>query len=395
MEFTRNKFAKSALFLAILASFSVANVYAQEIKSEQKAGRDWSRHGNAEGKYYNNQTGYGKRPRAELGSAGFVSPSQLHEVYGTHVGAQAQMQNAKLDDRNGFDLSSFQVDARALYGAAAYTLGLGLGYQEQDISNNSDDQINRRVMSMGPQGSYSINRNWTAGLSGNMNLETIAVHTVSNIKGISLADLSKAGDQDADLSYWTLSPAVSYHDAAKEFGLMYTSSAKASADLSRSEDQTSVYSAPVTTIFARGNLTDAFSLFGNMSYASFERATEYNKNLVWQDVSVYDRYALEDRVGAKIGAAFWTSARSRFTLAGTYTGGALPSAAGIRDSIGYYSASNRYGLEGAANVRIKADASLAATIDLSRGERRETVSGKKISQSDQRLRLGTAFNVWL
>ncbi len=253
--------------------------------------------------YYNNMTAYPKRPRVELGSIEFVSPSQLHEVAGAHAAVGGQFKNVSLSESgNDTRTESMNFDARGMYGWKDYSVGLTLGYQDNSISPDNAigiGNVERRALVAQPQFSASITRNVTLGLSGRIFSENYALDGSK--------DVNVSVDRDVNLTYGTATAGASYNDEKQEYGVTYTTEAKASKDISKTNETVNVYRAPVATIFARGNLSDAFSVFGTSSYTFYERANEAN-----QGRDVYDRYDLRDRIGAKLGGVFWTNERSKF-----------------------------------------------------------------------------------
>lgn len=343
--------------------------------------------------YYNPYTGYGKRPRVGLLSEGFVSPSQLHEVYGAHAGVAGQFETSKVDQDQSYRAQTLRVDARGMYGWEKAKVGLGVGYQDNKLTPEDGverSDITRQVLVARPQVAMSLSRHFTVGLTGNLYAENLKIEDLDAVEGIQLAAAPQPGDSEADFQYNTVSAGLSYHDERSEFGVVYTSDAEDEQTLDDSDEVVRIYRAPVTTLFGRGNLTDIFSLHGSLSYTSPERANEFNEGR-----DLYDRYDVRDRLGGKLAGILWTTERSRFVLGGSYAGGQYLGANGDDEFLGLYGLTNRYGVDAELTIRVVKSTSLSIVGGVNRGERNETVDGVEYSQREQRARIGTSVNMWL
>jgi hypothetical protein len=378
-----------ALLLAAGAGLS-QSVFAQEVQSSATAPAE-----ELVEVYFNDQTGYAKRPRVHLGAEGFVSPSQLHEVYGPHVAAGAEFESARVVEEDGFRSQAARVSVRGLHGGEGYTVGLGLGYQDLQLTpdGESREDLVRKAIVMSPQGSYSLSKNLTIGVSGRIFAENYAIRALDGIDGIRLVAIETKGDRDVNLVYGTVSTGISYHDERQEMGVVYTTDAKSRETIEETDERIQIYRAPVGTLFARGNLTEIFSVYGSVSYAAFESSSTYLEGSPFQGAQIYKRYEAWDRLGAKLSGVLWTAERSLFTISGTYIGGALQGAEGQQDSLGFVSLVNRYGVDADLTIRVQKNTSVSLLGGISRGERDESVDGFQVAQREQRSRIGTSVNM--
>lgn len=334
---------------------------------------------------------YAKRDRLLLGGLDYVSPSQLHENAGLRARVEGEVMNSQLKKNGvGSDLQNPTINAAAVYGWQDLTFGVRGTYS--DAENKSTSGIDNKEKFQGgktiPELAYTFGKYFTAGVG-------------AEIAKISITESSVTRDQ-FDINYSRWIGGLSYHEPAFEIGVAYTSEVHAEDDigpgaprvnqtgfglatdpaistnlpptgLSLSQgprdliDTTRAIYLPSTgTIFARGNLTDNFSLASNVSLARYDGNVE-------GAVQVFEQYKTADRLAARVVGTYWTDARSRISAAAEYKGGASTEIGADESGLGYRLA-NLYGgtLEGV--LAINRMAYLGASYQFMRGERNDTVT---------------------
>lgn len=335
---------------------------------------------------------YAKRDRLLLGSALYVSPSQLHENAGLRARVGGEVLNSQLK-KNGVesDMQSPIVSGAVAYGWQDVTFGVRGSYI--DGENESTNAIDNKEKFQGgrtiPELAYTFGQYFTAGVG-------------AEITRLSVTESSATRDQ-FDIGYTRYIAGISYHEPAFEIGAAFTSEVQADdgigggaaarasqpgfglandpnisavlppSGLSLSSgpreglsSERNVYLPATGTLFVRGNVTDNLSLSADASLAKYDGNVE-------GAIQLFEQYKTADRLASTIAATYWTDARSRITAAAEYKGGASTKIGAEESGLGYRVA-NLYGgsLEGI--VAINRTAYLGALYSYMRGERNDTVT---------------------
>ncbi|MBC7530065.1 MAG: hypothetical protein H7318_00705 [Oligoflexus sp.] len=323
---------------------------------------------------------YAKRDRLLIGGLDYVSPSQLHENAGLRARLEGETQVSQLRKNGvGSDLQDPSINAAVVYGWQDLTFGVNGGYS--DAQNRStdvnDNKEHYKVQRVNPEIAYTFGQYFTIG--GGAEMSTLRVKE------------TYANENNFRFDYTRAIAGLSYHEPAFEIGLAYTSEVQANDTLVAgavrpaltgaiaapslsltalprvdSINERAVYLPSTGTIFARGNLTDNFSLASSVSMA------RYDGN-VQGAVHLFEQYKSSDRLAAKVVATYWTDARSRISAAAEFKGGASTEIGAEESGLGYRLA-NLYGgsLEGI--LAINRTAYLGLNYSLMRGERNDTVT---------------------
>lgn len=336
---------------------------------------------------------YAKRDRLLLGGLDYVSPSQLHENAGLRARLEGETQNSQLTKNGvGSDLQNPTVNAAVVYGWQDLTFGVRGSYSDADnkstdANSNKETFKSQKVI---PELAYTFGKYFTAGVGAE--ISTLKINE------------EYANKNEFTFDYTRAIAGISYHEPAYEIGIAYTSEVQADDTLNTgavrpaltgaiaapslsltalpsvdSINERAIYLPSTGTIFARGNLTDNFSLASSVSLA------RYDGN-VQGAVGLFEQYKSADRLAAKIVATYWTDARSRISASAEYKGGASTEIGADESGLGYRLA-NLYGgsLEGV--LAINRQAYLGLNYSLLRGERDDTLtesgvrySGRETSQ---------------
>lgn len=348
----------------------------------------------SEGLYPVNTTvrDYAKRDRLLIGGLEYVSPSQLHENAGLRARFEGEVQNSELRKQGSESkLSTPAINAGVAYGWQSFTLGLQASFlsAENDGSEAvsvTEEFESRKVM---PELAYTFGQNFTAGIG----LE-IAQLDVSEQLGTT---------NDFTFDYQRPIVGLAYHTPKWEVGVAYTGEVQEkdqlSADAQRegtlslaqtaSINERDIYLPSMGTLYARGNLTDNFSLMSSVSLARYDGNVD-------GAVGLFEKYENQDRLAAKLLGTYWTSARSRVSLAAEYKGAATTAVGAEESGLGYRLA-NLYGgtLEGV--LAINRQTYLGLNASFMRGERDdlEPVSGVNYTAREESARFAGSVTVKL
>ncbi|MES2743985.1 MAG: hypothetical protein V4655_01100 [Bdellovibrionota bacterium] len=334
---------------------------------------------------------YAKRDRLLLGGLDYVSPAQLHENEGLRARVEGEVLNSQLKKNGvGSDLQNPTINAAVVYGWQDLTFGVRGVYSDAenksaDATENKEKFQSSRVI---PEIAYTFGKYFTAGFGAE----------VSRV-GVTESSLTR---NQYDIGYTRYIGGIAYHEPAFEIGGAFTSEVQAddgigldsprgsqagfglatNPDISPNLPPTglslsqgprdllnqdrSVYLPATGTIYARGNLTDNFSLAANASLAKYDGNVE-------GAVQLFEQYKTSDRLASRVVATYWTDARSRISAAAEYKGGASTEIGAEESGLGYRLA-NLYGgsLEGV--YAISRTAYLGALYSFMRGERNDTVT---------------------
>lgn len=297
----------------------------------------------SEGLYPVNTTvrDYAKRDRLLIGGLHYVSPSQLHENAGLRARVGAELQNSELKTQGTrSDLSTPIGNLAVAYGWQDWTLGVRGSYLSAKIEGRDGNPITEDFKStkIMPEVAYTFGQYFTAGA------------------GIEYADLEVdeqlTVNNDFRYAYSRAVAGLAYHMPSYEVGISYTSEVQTSDALSTDREGTlalassgapnerAIYLPAMGTVYARGNVTDNFSLMSSISLA------RYDGN-VKGAIPLFEEYDNQDRLAAKLVGTFWTDARSHISLAAEYKGAATTAIGEEEAGLGYRLA-NLYGgtLEG-------------------------------------------------
>lgn len=309
---------------------------------------------------------YAKRDRLLIGGLDYISPSQLHENEGMRARLEAETQNSELTKQGAdSDLITPSVTVGAAYGWQSFTLGVQGTYINAENEGEGPTEVKEefegtRIM---PEIAYTFGKYFTAGVGVEFTqLDVEETLGVTNEFGY---DFPRA------------IAGLSYHEPAYEIGLAFTSEVQDDDTLSVVRDEPSLSLAATTapneraiylpamgTAFARGNLTDNFSVLSAVSYARYDGNVD-------GAVPLFEDYKSADRFAGKLLGTYWTSARSRVSLAAEYKGAATAAINTEENLLGYRLA-NLYGgtLEGILAINRLAYIGLNASY--MRGERGDT-----------------------
>ena len=251
-----------------------------------------------------------------------------------------------------------------------------------DAENRGSGQIdeNFTTQKIIPQIAYTLNPNVTAGLG----LETSFIDVEEEVSG-----------NATRFDYRMTRPfaGVSYHDESKEFGIMYASeliTSNTGSDRNPAEtlslviapsvNERAIYLPSVVTAYARGNMSDSFSMMSTVSFARYDGNVE-------GAIDYFDRYESTDRLAANVSGTYWTGNRSHLTLAVEYQGAANSPIGTEEQALGYRLA-NLYGgtLEGVLSINRRAY--IGALVSFHRGERNdEGNDGLRYNASEENSRI--------
>lgn len=314
---------------------------------------------------------YAKRDRLLLGSVDYVSPSQLHENAGLRARLEGETLNSQLRKNGvGSDLQNPTVNAAVVYGWQDIVFGVRGSYSDAENKSTDADASKESFKSQKviPELAYTFGKYFTAGIGAEISQLDIKEDFLTT--------------NEFNYDYTRGIAGLSYHEPAFEFGVAYTSEVQENDTLSSTAirpgtalsltavpnadiaNERAIYLPATGTIFARGNMTDNWSLASSVSMA------KYDGN-VQGAVGLFEQYKGADRVAAKLAATYWTDARSRITAAAEYKGAASTEIAADEAGLGYRLA-NLYGgtLEGI--LAINRQTYLGLNYSFMRGERNDT-----------------------
>jgi len=327
---------------------------------------------------------YAKRDRLLLGGLDYVSPSQLHENDGLRARLEGETQNSQLRKNGvGSDLQNPTVNAAVVYGWQDLTFGVRGSYSDAKNETTSADEVQEdfKQQKVIPELAYTFGKYFTVGLGAE-----ISQLDITEVNG---------SENEFNFDYTRGIAGLSYHEPAFEVGVAYTSEVQESDVLSSSAvrpgtalsltaipnddlvNERAIFLPSTGTVFARGNLTDNFSLASSVSMA------RYDGN-VQGAVGLFEQYKSADRLAARLMGTYWTDARSRVSLAAEYKGGASTEIGAEESGLGYRLA-NLYGgtLEGILAINRQTYIGLNASY--MRGERNDTVteSGERFTGKEE------------
>lgn len=324
---------------------------------------------------------YAKRDRLLIGGLEEVSPSQLHENLGLRARVEAQLQNSDMRNQGiRSDLSTPIGNIGIAYGWQDLTLGVRGSYLSATNEGRGDVQIEEdfQATKFMPEVAYTFGKYFTAGL------------------GVEFTDLEVdekvIETKDFRYSYNRAIIGLAYHMPSYEVGVAYTSEVQENQVISTDREGTlalassagpnerAIYLPAMGTVYARGNLTDSFSLMSSVSLA------RYDAN-VKGAVPLFEEYDNQDRLAARMVGTFWTENRSHIALAAEYKGAATTAVGEEEAGLGYRLA-NLYGgsLEGV--FAIDRMTYIGANASYLRGERSDTLeeTGQRFTSKEDLTR---------
>ena len=339
--------------------------------------------------------GYAKRDRVFVGPMSqTISPAQLHEIYGLRADAAADYSRTNIrtpKNEAGFTnktkIDSPSVSARGFVGGDILVLGLGGSYGQSinDANSTSDETIRFRKLT--PMAALSFTPNVTLGAGSEI------VWADSKVE-------QEAGAADYNFYYHRESLGLSFHTPKMEIGIQGATYAQNTA-VNRgdaiaqpspfsfaalpTDDSRDIYLAPLATAWARGNLTDSFSMLGSVSHSQY-RAKEEGA------IALFNKYKREDRSAAKLQGIFWFQDRSRIIGTVFHQGAAVAPYGTEETGLGYHLANTQGGsLDLVKRFQPRAYAGLM--LGYQQGERDELVKEERWAAKEQRLRAGTSVSV--
>ena len=334
---------------------------------------------------------YGKRDRVFLSSDQTVSPSQMHELYGTRVDAGIELDTATAS-YPGERAKSYAptATARAFWGADIVSLGLGGSLAESKLNSNnisdfSENQTSRKLL---PSLATTISPNITIGIASDANW-ILVDQKANNIE-----------EQSFDTFVRREMIGISWHNPKMEFGFAYATPATASASSNKSNtnagefgllapaspDRRDVYLAAHRTTCARGNLTDNFSLQGTITHV------QYDDNVAAAKRTFAD-YRMEDRVASQLQGVYWANDRATRLAATASYKGATYAAFGTEDTGLGYRDVNLYGATVDGAVALQKRTYLGLSLGYLRGERDQAIDGNNVSATEVRTKIATTLNI--
>jgi hypothetical protein len=328
--------------------------------------------------------GYPKRHRLSLGNTYSLSPSQLHEVYGTRLdtafdgsSSAVRVQGLKAD------VQSQTITARGLIGGDILTIGFGGQVRSYQASaTNSTDEESHQFFKLTPQLAATIEDQVTIGIE-------------SDFAWMNAVEESGIRNIESSAGFLRPTAGISFHTPKLEFGLAATAPATSRMrreELIHPESQSfglvgkepdfrnrEVYMAAHQAVFARGNLTDHWSLVGNLTHVQLD-ANQTNI------LPVLETYRLEDRMAASFQATYWTQHRSRLSMGINYRG-ATYSPAGYEEAGLGMRLANTYGGSIEGVWRATDDVYVGMAVASMRGERAQTFNGDRYVGREESLRM--------
>lgn len=323
---------------------------------------------------------YPKRDRALVGSSKEVAPSQLHEVVGGRLDAaievsQTQLEAAGVKSR----IDSPSISARYIKSQKRFIGALGLSYMDADLDSKDNYDEAYSSVRLVPQIAYGFSRYFTVGAAGILNWITVQENP------------NTAAGRKFDLEGNRIVASMSYNKPSFEVGFTYTSEAQDSDRSSQSEiagyslampttdNRRGIYIPSHGAFFARGNLSDSFSIAGTAGMARYDGNNE-------AAITEFDRYRTADRVATRLQLTYWTAERTRFSTTAEYRGGATAEPGLDENALGYRAA-NLYGgsVEGTYSFNRKAYTGLL--LGYLQGDRSIQAPGEKIKLKENNLRI--------
>ena len=335
--------------------------------------------------------GYGKRDRVFLGSDQTISPSQLHEIYGARVDASLQYSSAStrfLNDEKA-TLTSPSATVRGFWSGDVIAVGLGANTTQGRLSSPKANDFEEQQSSLKllPQIAFTLTNNFTIGLASDANWMSVRNNDDSIL--------------ERDYNFYTRRESIgaSFHTPKMEIGVVHATAAHAAKSIGSNAPQVSfgllpaptgaereLYAPAHTTVFARGNLTDQFSVHGSLSHV------QYDDNMAGAK-AVFDNYRTEDRVATQLQAVWWMPNRkTRYSFTGTFAGATYAPFGTEENTLGYRDA-NLWGASLDAIFAYAPHSYIGAAASLMQGERDQTTNGVRAVADEQRFKLATTLNV--
>lgn len=336
---------------------------------------------------------YGKRDRVFFASDQTVAPSQLHEVYGARVDAGFLYDASR--SRQVGDISSRTnaptAAVRGYWGADVATLGLGGAFTNAttNTDNSVDTDETYQSRKLLPAVAFTVAPNFTVGASSDVNW--LSLKQTNN--GIA--------DQEYDTYIHRESIGASFHTPKLEIGVAYVTPAHERMRTETDVQDTAsfalyteaepgtrdIYLPAHGTIFARGNLTDHFSMQGVFSQVQYDNNIESSS-------PTFDKYRAEDRNAGQLQAVYWMrDLGTRVAATASYQGGTFAPYGTEESGLGYRNA-NLYGgsLDGA--VQFGERTYVGLSLGYMRGERNQDLdSGERVVAREERAKIATTINM--
>jgi hypothetical protein len=311
---------------------------------------------------------YAKRDRLLLGGLEYISPAQLHENAGLRARVGADLQMSQLEQLGQeSDLRTPTASAAFAYGLTDLTLGVQTSYSS--ATNEAKGPLTAEeeftALKVRPEVAYTFGANLTAGVG--IEFSSLDVRE----------DLNTVNEYDYD--YARPVAALSFHTPKLEVGAVYTAEVQDSATrgnanregtlslaTSADADERAIYLPAMGTLYARGNLTNAFSVTSAVSVARYDGNVD-------GAVQLFEDYKTEDRLAAKLLGSYWTTERSRVSLAAEYKGAATTAVGSEEAGLGYRLA-NLYGGTVEGILSLNRSTYLGLNASYMRGERDDTES---------------------
>jgi hypothetical protein len=340
--------------------------------------------------------GYGKRDRDFPVSSETVSPSQIHEIYGTRIDAGADFTSARTKiNGDTATASSSNVNARGVVGGDVLALGLAAGYNSISAkTRNTESGIRENFADkkLVPSIAATLNDNVTLGVS-------------SEMSWIGIRQTATGQDLNQSLNGYTRREAIglSYHTPKMEFGLMHTTLTNSRATTNETAadglalglttstgketnvNDRDLYTPAANTIFARGNLTSNWSVQGTLSH------TEYDANVEGAKTT-FEKYRTSDRLAGQAQLVYWLDDEAtRFSATAQYLGATYAPYGTAENALGYREA-NLYGGSVDAIFDVSNQLYLGLRVSHIRGERDQDVAdAARIAAREDRTTFGTTL----
>jgi hypothetical protein len=314
--------------------------------------------------------GYPKRHRQHLLGSYELTPSQLHEVYGSRmdVSVEGGASNTHIAGRN-LTSSQQSVTARGSVGGDILTLALAAQTRSFMISRDkSNDRESIQSFRMSPEIAATFEDQFTAGATIDLDY-------------LQIAEFYGGTSAEARGGYARPTASFSYHTPKLEVGFAVTGMAltqmKRTREIGeeelalafigqRSEESIrEAYLPAHQTIFARGNLTDNWSVLGSFSHVQLDSTHE-------SVPVVFRKYRPEDRTAANMQVSYWTSDRSRVSANAFYQGATF-APTGTEQSGLNLRLANVIGANIEGNLRLKKQVYVGALVGTSQGQRNQYV----------------------
>jgi hypothetical protein len=329
--------------------------------------------------------GYAKRHRLAIGNSYTLSPSQLHEVYGSRFDLAVDGSDSDTSILNrSAEVQSQTVSARGLIGGDLFTVGIGgqiRGYQAS--LDNTDVEESFQIFKFNPQLAMTIE-------------DQVSIGFETDFGVINSIEEFGARHIDARGTYIRPTMGISFHTSKLETGIAFTGTANAKLRRTNKLDQESlegfglvgqspdlsareIYMPAHQTIFARGNLTDNWSIAGNISHVQLDAN---NGSLP----GVFEKYRTSDHLASTAQVSYWTAARSRLSASLNYRGASFAPTGYEENGLNLRMA-NLYGASVEGIWRADRNVYVGATLISMRGERNQTYKGIEYDAREEGLRI--------